>query len=343
MPSKLRKLQASYQVSDRSPVVYLADLIRAFETLAPQDDATRQAIAEMLGFEWTAVRAAVASAVSPEESRSAAGQRADRGSQRKADESSTAVNSSPTLRSDWLPSQLSQAAVDHQALEVEVKQPEAVLPEDQAYLLPPFEPLFRPNATRGILSAAVATESGDGPIDLELLVDRIARRAHLDEIPREPVPTLRRGLQLLVDMSEALMPFSRDQDWLRATLEKLVPADRLEMLFFAGCPGRGAGTGLRSEWTGYRYPSRPGTVILLLTDLGIGRPLFSTERADAAEWREFALGARRAGCPLVALTPYASQRWPAGLEDVMKIIEWDRRTNATRVRMVIGIGHQVSR
>lgn len=81
--------------------------------------------------------------------------------------------------------------------------------------------------------------------------------------------------------------------------------------------------------------------MLLLTDLGIGRPQLSADPATVEEWLELAAVVRRAGCPLVALVPYGAHRWPAALRDAMTLVEWDRPTSAARVRARVGRAHPV--
>ncbi len=66
-------------------------------------------------------------------------------------------------------------------------------------------------------------------------------------------------------------------------------------------------------------------LVLVMTDLGIGRPPGWAEWASEAEWLEFALLLRKAGCPLVALVPYPSDRWPPALAASMMILSFDRR------------------
>lgn len=81
--------------------------------------------------------------------------------------------------------------------------------------------------------------------------------------------------------------------------------------------------------------------MLLLTDLGLGGPPFSSERATWQKWLEFADVVRKAGCPLVACVPQSPSRWPPELKRVMKIVHWDRPTTAAMVRHLVGRGHEV--
>ena len=219
-----------------------------------------------------------------------------------------------------------------------------VLPKPQAAEgTPPltFEPLLVPNWTRAILSGALSCRSDDGPLDVKRVVERVARGEVSLRLPRFPRPTLARGVQLLVDRSDAMLPYLEDQMWLAGEVQKVVGPGLRETLYFEGCPTRGAGPGSKRHWKGYlrHHLPKSGTVLLLLTDLGIGQPTSPAVGADEREWAEFAGHLRRHGCPVVALVPYASGRWPAPLRRAMTIIEWDRPTNASRVHACVGKGH----
>jgi hypothetical protein len=168
---------------------------------------------------------------------------------------------------------------------------------------PTLKPLFVPNWTRAILSNAAATTSDDGPLDIERIAAVLARGEALGKLYRQPSPTLQRGVQLLVDTSEAMIPFSRDQAWLQMQIQLVVGNERMQVLHFRGCPGRGVRAGARGEWVRYQRPAA-GTPVLLLTDLGIAQPLFADDVADALEWRTFADELRRFGCPVAAFVPY---------------------------------------
>ena len=91
---------------------------------------------------------------------------------------------------------------------------------------PPHQPLFRAGWTRAILSAACATSSPDGPIDMERLVDALAACRPVTELPRERILSLGRGIELLVDRGDNLMPFARDMRDLQRQLQLVVGRDR---------------------------------------------------------------------------------------------------------------------
>jgi hypothetical protein len=204
-----------------------------------------------------------------------------------------------------------------------------------------FEPLLMPTWTRALLSTVLARRANDGPIDLERLVELVARGEVTMQLPRLPRPTLAGGVQLLIDRGETMLPFLEDQERLEEQVKKVAGLGFDKTLYFEGCPTRRAGPGGRSEWERYPTPRSPngGTVLLLLTDLGIGRPLWPGASAGEGEWAAFARAMRKRGCPVVALVPYAPERWPAGLQKLMTIIQWDRPTSASLVHARVGKGH----
>jgi hypothetical protein len=189
------------------------------------------------------------------------------------------------------------------------------------------EPLFQPEWTPALLAAVCATRAPSGPLEVARLVDLAATAVPLTEI-RRPRRTLAHGVQLLIDTGPGMMPYAQDCALLRRAVLAVV-GTRVAVLRFAGCPTRGAGTGPR-PWGRYRPPPAP-TPVLLLTDLGIGRPEPPAERVGVREWLAFADLLRRQGCDGVALVPYPRRRVPAPLRAALHVVEWDR---ATTVRSV---------
>jgi hypothetical protein len=207
-----------------------------------------------------------------------------------------------------------------------------------------FEPLLLPNWTRSILSGALSRKTHDGPVNVGKVVTSIARGEMVTALPRYPRPTLSRGVQVLIDRSATMLPFADDQRWLEREIRLVVGEENAQILSFEGCPTRRVGRGPKSEWKDYEPHFRPrrGTVLLLLTDLGIGRPPSPAAGVRFDEWRLFAESLRKRGCPLVALVPYAPARWPPVLTSLITIVQWDRTTGAPLIHARVGKGHSNS-
>ncbi|MES2715007.1 MAG: hypothetical protein V4795_04545 [Pseudomonadota bacterium] len=198
----------------------------------------------------------------------------------------------------------------------------------------PQDPLFSPQTTRALAAAVAGVQAADGELDVERLVVALAARDPLRSLPRQAAWSLRRGLQVLVDTGPGMLPFETDVQQLLAVLQRLLGADRLQVLAFAdeplhGClPADGDG---RSSWP---RPA-PGVPVLLLSDLGIARPAGLPPQRSAATWRPFVQAAALAGHPLRALLPYAPARWPWGLGSTLQLLRWDRHTSVAAVRRLL--------
>jgi hypothetical protein len=191
-------------------------------------------------------------------------------------------------------------------------------------------PLLDPLRSRAVLGS-LAAAPGDGPIDIDGILNSVARGQALLHLPYRRVPTLARGVQLLVDRSDAMLPFHLDLAGLERELVSLA-GGAMEVLHFVACPSRGCGQGVRRRWKPYgpeRVP-RIGARILCVTDLGLGVPPPGEAPAHPEEWIAFAGRLRRAGCSVGALVPYPPERWPFAVARVMDLFHWDRSLTVAR-------------
>lgn len=325
------------------PAGALPDLLRALTVLPCEDDAARAAVARLLGVEI----AAPAPAAKPDEGPPG-------GEPRKPPPPPPpAVKPPPVDRPAVSAHPIASGPYDSGAPIATILTPDytesrrapdwletiGLFDEEDTTALPePLVSLLVPLWARGILSGAMSTLSEAGPLDVERLVRGIARGAPWRRVPRQPWPTLARGALVLVDRSDALLPFAADQAWLVEQIQAVAGRDRLRVLDFEGCPAWGAGTGSQDEWEEDFERWRPpaGTPVVALTDLGIGARGYGARPVHPLEWSAFAERLRRAGCPLLAFVPYAPERWPAGLSRAFHILPWDRGTSARTVRRALG-------
>jgi len=198
----------------------------------------------------------------------------------------------------------------------------------------PIQPLFDRLRRRGILSSALATHVEEGDLNLQRIVDTVSVGQPLQYLPRLAVPTLRRGVQVLLDVGQGMDPFAEDQRGLVRALDDVLADDRLEVLLFSGCPGRGVRGEAESRYRAWRPPPR-GVPLLVVTDLGIGGPMLDPDRPATAEWLAFSYRVRKAGYDIVAFVPYEATRWPRRLLSTMKLIHWSERTTVGAVRRAL--------
>jgi len=299
--------------------ISLGDLAWALKKLKPADEKTRLAIAQTLGMTWE----------QPQKVKAPSRRKRTREAKPPERAPGNPIFDQPASISRALATRLEHTRNEEPARSIYVTPLEASGSESEMES-PPLEPLFVPRWTRGILSAGLATNSEIGDVDVERVVKVLASGKSVEELPLLSSPTLNRGVQLLIDRSQAMEPFIKDQARLHEQIVAVVGPDRVTTLRFVGCPTRGAGAGPEGTWGQYEAPMNRAPV-LLLTDLGIGRPRFGDERARVSEWLNFAYLVKKAKSPLIAFVPYGESRWPAVLMNDISIIQWDRNTTAITV------------
>jgi hypothetical protein len=312
--------------------VWIGDVLRA---LRATDDASRARVLELLGFAAPSVAELYSSQPADQQpGAEAGGQQPD--THRPSPQAPPASRSgdgerdrrpSPTagiplltpVRSGFAPA----------AMETGASLPRV----EERHLSPavPYRPLFPPRSTPAILQAALSCQVAEGPIDITALVETVARCKPVSEVPRRHVPTLRYGVQVLVDLGPGMQPFRRDQEEITRQIVRTVGCEKVDVGYFAYSPLRGAGPGPGWTWRPYRPPSRR-TPILLLSDLGIGGPPGDFRRSTLPEWRRFWRIAADNESGVVAFVVYPPGRWPAWLAAVTHPVVWDRRATARSAR-----------
>jgi hypothetical protein len=164
----------------------------------------------------------------------------------------------------------------------------------------PQIPLLRPLWVRAILIEALARDSDDGDLDLDLLAEQLGSGEPLRRLPRLVRKRLHKRIFVLVDTQEAMAPYREDQRQLLTAINSLLPRDLVDVVESDGCPA--AGFESRQMAAELTLPSR-GTTVLLLSDLGAGAKPFPAARMPDAAWRGFIKLLRRRQCPVVAFVP----------------------------------------
>jgi hypothetical protein len=217
----------------------------------------------------------------------------------------------------------------------------AVLPEPPASPPSGSDSLLPPTQQRAILSALCRSPAATGDIDVDELVERIARGEPVRRLPFTAAPTTRRGIQVLVDFGDGMRPFVRDQEELVEGLERVAGPDGFEVLRFAGCPldEPGAGPGPIWTWRPYLAPLA-GQPVIVLSDFGAGvKP--SLRWALQRQWLGFATALHAAGNQIVGLAPVPTDRLPGELRATLPILTWDRTIRVADA--VLAVGRHVGR
>jgi hypothetical protein len=319
--------------------ISFGDLLRATESLGSETLSMRRAVAALLGFEFSEETTAKT------KSRIAQGLSADASEAgkltRQATPSHNAEQEKPDARGK------ADAPLDgaHDNAWVESLPPKSLrMPQwyDEVQPLsdwsdeeeeapPPLDPLFNPGWMRALLQAVLSVTDENGPVDVERAVEQLGQAGPLRHYPRLPYLRLADGVDVLIDLNETMRPFEQDQHQLLSDIRRVMSAQLVNELYFTICPTRGVGESSARPLRDYS-PPRPGTPVLVLTDLGASWKDFDIEQARPEEWLSFAGLLRRANCPLVALVPYPLARVSVALRRAMTVITWDRTTTTGMVR-----------
>ncbi len=203
-------------------------------------------------------------------------------------------------------------------------------PDSGRFGVPPEPPLPTVQA-RSSMAALAATWRPSRRLDLVRLVRRSARLQPLTACFLTELRTAS-FVQLLVDRGEGMEPYADDLEFLAAQIVDVAGRDRVEQRTFAGTPQRGLDPDVfTGETTPWRRPA-PDSLVLILTDLGLGGPAGSRDRAQAGEWRAVAATVASVQAELRVLTPFPPSRLPTGLAAMMRIVSWDSLVYLVQLR-----------
>jgi hypothetical protein len=197
-----------------------------------------------------------------------------------------------------------------------------------------FEGLLTMRDGAELLRLATSVPMATDEIDIELVAHDLAYARPLTKLPRLYVPSLAFGAQVLADVGRPMQPFFEDQDELLGRFVRNM-RDRVDILYYADDPERGAGSERRKgSWKPYA-PPLPGTPVIALTDLGCGFP----ERANATRaWLRLAARLRRQHSRAVVFAPVRLTRIPPELRRVTELVSWDRSAVRRNVMQLAGGG-----
>nr|WP_320190274.1 hypothetical protein [uncultured Desulfobacter sp.] len=194
---------------------------------------------------------------------------------------------------------------------------------DHNKALPYRQPLFPPKSQRSILSMLASTWRPGRNLDVRGVVEVLARGRHVSVLPRKVVRGLSRQVQVLLDVSQGMLPFRRDQVELVNVLETVLGNDAIDVLRTNGSPmDRKVASRNRGKLQ-YEVPISE-TPIVVLSDLGSAPGGGLMQVDDEARWIQFAVACRQRGCSVAVLSPYAQRRYSPALKKQLAIITWDR-------------------
>jgi hypothetical protein len=182
-------------------------------------------------------------------------------------------------------------------------------------------PLFRPEVERGILRELASTVLPSHAVDVDALVDALARVEPPVPLPYLKESTTRRGVQLLLDRGPRMLGFSRDVRGIERRFATLLGSERIEVLRFRDVPTRVISDS-NDTWRPYRPPAPfvPIVVVTALTAL--------SERV----FLPFVEHWRRQGRSVTFVVPHGLERCAGGIGVKARVVHWESKTTAHSAR-----------
>lgn len=192
--------------------------------------------------------------------------------------------------------------------------------------------LFPQRTARGLLAASVAQPSRGYDLDIPRLIRTSVQRQPLRSLPLLPRFSTQQGCQLLLDFSEALVPWWDDMRDLIQQFHAVLGETACPVYEFTDNPRHAVSWTETGEQTWQAIAGKP---VVIATDFGQVRSARHELRPGLSVWRDFALHCRRWQIPVIALTPLGHKRCPKELAHLMSIIDWNPHTRASDVKRLI--------
>ncbi|WP_330265824.1 hypothetical protein [Streptomyces griseorubiginosus] len=191
-------------------------------------------------------------------------------------------------------------------------------------------PPWDPRTERALFLAVASTYTTGRVVDHPRLVELVVRGLAGGRVGRPRVPyrqrsTTRAGALLLLDRGESMRPFRHDQEWITRLAARILPPGGLRVLDLRIAQGVSQDRG--RSWRPHPVPPA-GQPVLLLSDLGhLQPPLPGRHHSSPASWLPYLRRLREAGCPVVCLTPYPAEEYPATVRRTVALVPLDRRVS----------------
>jgi hypothetical protein len=318
--------------------IWVGDLVKGLNALAPATDLTRDVLAALLGLTGpasvsTEVGRELDTLTLDERQRSASTNEAgveswaDSTEGVRVEAQAQTPNAAESIQEVLSPVRTESIPAAKKASSIPALEP----PDFQELATQPVhEPLFDPRWQREVAVAATAQLLPLGLIDVRALVARAARGLPVLHLPRCGRWSVSRGAQLLIDGSRGMEPYRNDQAAFASVVKSVVGPERVEVVEFENAPLRGVYGSDDIVRRPYRSPG-PEVPVLLLTDFGLGGPIDDTARATADEWQDFAAAARTSA-RILAIVPYLPERVPVRVRRNIHALHWNRPTAHRHIR-----------
>ncbi len=223
----------------------------------------------------------------------------------------------------------------------DIEQQDSLKPEVPTSPPVPRILLFSERKSRGLLGAAVMQPAPGYDLDAKCLVRAFIQSQPVRKLPMLPRYSTRHGCQLLLDFSDALIPWWDDMRNLMRQFQSLLGEAACPVYEFTRKPQEAV------RWTETAgeqvWQTIPGKPVVVATDFGLTHIPLGEPRPGLSVWLEFAHLCRRRQIPLIALTPIERVRCPKELGRMMSIIHWNPATRAADVKRLVSRGQRQAR
>ena len=331
-------------MSTRLPEIGLGDLIKALEQIQPGAQAERDRIAKCLGFQ----AGYFSNSMSDYRPTQGAWHSAHQNRPPTRPEPLPPPANKPVMPPEpepavELPKKIVQLKVEILPDSLEIGMAPSLPPEveqrDSLQLGHPKSPpvarllLFSERKARGLLGAAVIQPATGYDLDAKRLVRAFIQSQPVRKLPMLPRYSTRHGCQLLLDFSDALVPWWDDMRNLMGQFQSLLGESSCPVYDFTRNPQEAVRwTETAGEQVWHAIPGKP---VVVATDFGLTRVPLGEPRPGLSVWLEFAEHCRRQQVPLIALTPIERGRCPKELGRLMSLIHWNPATSAADVKRLV--------
>ncbi|HMY98858.1 MAG TPA: hypothetical protein PLU79_04320 [Burkholderiaceae bacterium] len=198
-------------------------------------------------------------------------------------------------------------------------------------------PLFGHQRERASLAALASLRAESDDIDLEQVIGALCVGQTLTHWPMLSEWRMAVSVQLMLDESPGMTPYAKDLRQLAQAVRQLLPVDRVAVVHFNGNPNTNCESEDPDGFVGAWQAPDAGSVVLMATDLGIGRPDPFQWPMVAGEWLAFSHRVKDSACHLRTLVPYSASRWPHSLGAALAAQEWSPRSTAGHLRRTLQV------
>jgi hypothetical protein len=189
---------------------------------------------------------------------------------------------------------------------------------------PDFQPLFLDRWFQGIFSAVLGVGVPSPEIDFRKLERYVIEGEFFTQLPFKTRIKLIKGVHVLLDRSESMQPFWRDQTELISRLRGMLGAAMVWHSWFEYDPNAS-----RITWhTSMPRQLRMETPLLLITDFGGGSDPIGAQTMNWEPWQPILELARCSRSRVFALIPSLPRFWPGAIGSFADCsLLWDRDTS----------------